>query len=198
MAAPHSETEIFYAPHRDNWRQWLAANHQKLAQVWLVQHRKKNPEPCVGYEEAVQEALCFGWIDSKPQKKDDHSYLLFFSKRKPKSVWSASNKKRVEKLIRDGLMMPAGLEAIDLAKQNGSWSVIDEAEAFVMPADLRAALDADPSAAAFFEAFPPSTRRGIYTWISLAKTGATRLKRIEETVKLAAKNIRANQWQPKK
>jgi uncharacterized protein YdeI (YjbR/CyaY-like superfamily) len=198
MPVQISDAEIFYAPHRDNWRQWLAANHQRLDKVWLVQHRKTNPEPCVGYEDAVQEALCFGWIDSKPQKKDEHSYLLFFSKRKPKSGWSASNKKRVETLMRAGLLMPAGLEAINLAKKNGSWSVIDEAEAFVMPADLRAALDANPSAAAFFDAFPPSARRGIYTWISLAKTEATRQKRIEETVQLASKNLRANQWQPKK
>jgi uncharacterized protein YdeI (YjbR/CyaY-like superfamily) len=189
--------ETFYASSRTTWRDWLQANHRTLQQIWLVQHRKTNPEPCVGYEDAVREALCFGWIDSKPRKKDEQTYLLFFSRRKPKSPWSASNKKRVEELLREGLMMPAGLDAIALAKSNGSWSVIDEAEAFVMPADLEKALAANKAAAGFFEKFPPSVKRSIYTWISLAKTVPTREKRIEETVRLAAQNIRANEWRPK-
>lgn len=189
---------ILYAPDRAAWRAWLQRHHQLAESIWLVQHRKTNPHPCVSYEEVVLEALCFGWIDSRPQKLDDERYLLFVSKRKPRSGWSASNKRRLAILVRDGLMMPAGLEAVDTAKRNGSWSVIDDAEAVVMPADLKSAFLRNKSAATFFEAFPPSAKRGIYTWISLAKTASTREKRIRETVALAAQNIRANQWRPRK
>ncbi len=187
---------ILYVPDRAAWRAWLALNHQALDAVWLVQHRKTNPQPCVGYEEVVLEALCFGWIDSKARKFDDQRFLLFVSRRKPKSPWSASNKRRLEILLEQDLMMPAGLLAVEVAKKNGSWSVIDEAEAVVMPADLETALSGNKEAKGFFDAFPPSAKRGIYTWISLAKTKETRGKRISETVALAAKNIRANQWRP--
>lgn len=187
---------ILYVPDRASWRAWLAANHQSVESVWLVQHRHSNKKPCVTYEEVVLEALCFGWIDSKPQKLDDERYLLFVSRRKPRSGWSASNKRRLEILVRDGLMMPAGLHAVETARKNGSWSAIDDAEAIIMPADLEKALSENRAAVVHFNAFPPSVKRGIYTWISIAKTTATREKRIRETVDLAAKNIRANQWRP--
>jgi uncharacterized protein YdeI (YjbR/CyaY-like superfamily) len=189
---------VVYVPDRAAWRAWLQLNHQLVESIWLVQHRKANPQPCVTYEEVVLEALCFGWIDSKPRKLDDQRFLLFVSRRKPKSPWSASNKGRVEILMREGLMMPAGLQSVEIARKNGSWSAIDEAEAVVMPADLEAALLRNKKAREFFEVFPPSAKKGIYTWISLAKTSTTRAKRIAETVALAARNIRANQWQPKK
>jgi uncharacterized protein YdeI (YjbR/CyaY-like superfamily) len=195
-----SETEIIeilYAPDALAWMTWLEANHLASKRIWLMQHRKLNPQPCVGYEDAVREALCFGWIDSKPQKLDQLHYLLLFTQRKPKSPWSASNKKRVDELMRSRRMKPAGLASIELAKKNGSWSLIDEAESFIMPADLEQAFSENRQAFAFFDAFPPSAKRGIYTWISLAKTEATRRKRIEETVRLASENIRANQWKPK-
>jgi uncharacterized protein YdeI (YjbR/CyaY-like superfamily) len=198
MASIPRDEEILYARNRKAWRQWLQTKHRILQQIWLVQHRKSNPQPCVGYEDAVQEALCFGWIDSKPRKVDEQSYLLFFSRRKSRSPWSASNKKRVEELIQKKLMTAAGMDAIEEAKKNGSWSLIDDAEAFVMPADLLKSLSENGTAAAYFEQFPPSAKRGIYTWISLAKTEETRRKRIEETVRLAGQNIRANQWKPKK
>ena len=188
---------ILYVPDRASWRAWLAANHQSEESVWLVQHSKANKQPCVSYEETVLEALCFGWIDSKPRKLDNERYLLLVSRRKPRSGWSASNKRRLEILVRDGLMMPAGLQAVETARKNGSWSVIDDAEAVIMPADLEKALSENRAAAEHFNAFPPSAKRGIYTWISIAKTTETREKRIRETVELASKNIRANQWRPK-
>jgi uncharacterized protein YdeI (YjbR/CyaY-like superfamily) len=188
---------ILFVPDRAAWRACLQLNHQSAESVWLVQHRKTNPHPCVSYEEVVLEALCFGWIDSKPWKLDDQRFLLFVSRRKPKSPWSASNKRRLELLIDQGLMMPAGQEAVDIAKRNGSWSVIDDAESVIMPADLENALSRNRIAKTFFEAFPPSAKRGVYTWISIAQTPATRQKRIAETVALAEKNIQANQWRPK-
>lgn len=189
----------FYAKDRKTWREWLELNHFQFQQVWLLLHKKSSPDNSVSYEEAVEEALCFGWIDSKPRKKDEHTFLLFFSRRKPKSVWSAINKKRLVKLIADGLMMPAGLASIEIAKANGSWTSIDDVEAMLMPDGLEKAFKKNKIASAYFNAFPPSAKKGIYQWISSAKTDATREKRLYETVRLAEKNIRANQWTgPKK
>jgi uncharacterized protein YdeI (YjbR/CyaY-like superfamily) len=188
----------FYAKDRKSWRKWLQVNHLTIQQVWLVLHKKSSPDPSVNYEEAVEEALCFGWIDSKPMKRDEHTFLLFFSKRKPKSVWSASNKKRLVTLIATGQMMPAGLASIEIAKANGSWTSIDDVEAMVMPSALEKALKKNKLASANFNAFPASVKKGIYQWIGSAKTDVTREKRIYETVTLAEKNIRANQWKGEK
>ena len=189
----------FYAKDRKAWRKWLQANHLKLQQVWLILHKKSSPDSSVNYEEAVEEALCFGWIDSKPMKRDEHTFLLFFSQRKPKSVWSAINKKRLVTLIERGQMMPAGLASIEIAKANGSWTSIDDVEAMVIPVALEKAFKMNKLAKTNFMAFPASVKKGIYQWISSAKTDATREKRIFETVSLAEKNIRANQWTgPKK
>ena len=184
----------FYAKDRKAWRKWLQVNHLKLQQVWLILHKKSNPDISVSYEDAVQEALCFGWIDSKPRKKDEHTFLLFFSRRKPKSVWSASNKKRLVKLIANGQMMPAGLESIEIAKANGSWASIDNVEAMIMPLELEKAFKKNKKASLNFSAFPASVKKGIYQWISSAKTDATLKKRIFEAVSQAENNIRANQW----
>ena len=183
-----------YARSRKEWRLWLESNHHKISQIWLVLHKKNSSLPSVNYEESVEEALCFGWIDSKPQKRDENSYLLFFSRRKPKSVWSAINKKRINKLEAAGLMKPAGIAAVETAKANGSWTSIDNVEAMIMPQGLEYVLSKNPTAQLFFDAFPASAKKGIYQWITSAKTDTTRIKRILETVDLAAKNIRANQW----
>lgn len=159
--------------------------------------KKGSSLPSVNYEESVEEALCFGWIDSKPQKKDENCYLLFFSRRKPRSVWSAINKKRINKLTEAGLMKPAGIAAVETAKANGSWTSIDNVEAMIMPEELEYVLNTNPTAKLFFDAFPASAKKGIYQWIASAKTETTRTKRINETVELAEKNIRANQWKKK-
>jgi uncharacterized protein YdeI (YjbR/CyaY-like superfamily) len=186
-----------YAPSRKDWRHWLEANHLKISQIWLVLHKKSSPFPSVNYEESVEEALCFGWIDSKSQKRDENCYLLFFSRRKPNSVWSASNKKRINKLEAAGLMKPAGIAAVEMAKGNGSWTSIDNVEAMIMPEGLQYVLSKNPTAQLFFDAFPASAKKGIYQWIASAKTDTTRMKRVLETVELAEKNIRANQWKKK-
>jgi uncharacterized protein YdeI (YjbR/CyaY-like superfamily) len=162
-----------------------------------VIYKKGSATSSVNYEEAVEEALCYGWIDSRPQKRDEECFLLTFSKRKPKSVWSALNKKRLEKLIADGKMTPAGLATIEIAKENGSWTSIDKVEAMEMPEALTKAFKKNKRAKENFDAFPPSAKKGIYQWIITAKTDETRNKRVIETVELAAKNIRANQWVPK-
>jgi uncharacterized protein YdeI (YjbR/CyaY-like superfamily) len=142
----------------------------------------------------VDEALCFGWIDSKPNKRDGDSYYQFFTKRNPKSNWSKVNKAKVANLIKEGLMQPAGLELIENAKQNGTWDALEEVDKLTLPNDLLERFATNKMARQNWEQFPRSSRRGILEWIMNAKKPETRQKRIEETVALAAKNIKANHY----
>ncbi len=190
--------QTYYAKDRKAWRSWLKKNHSTEKSVWLVIYRKKAQTKSVNYEEAVEEALCFGWIDSKPNKRDEESFYQFFAKRNPTSNWSKINKDRIKKMTEEGLMTPAGLEMVNKAKENGSWSALDEVEEIVIPADLKELLTKNKMASVFFDAFPRSVKKGILEWILNAKKVETRNKRIEETVRLAEKNIRANQYVPKK
>jgi len=157
---------------------------------------KNTGQPRVEYDEAVEEALCFGWIDSLPRKLDDERSMLLFTPRKPKSGWSKLNKTRVEKLLAAGLMTEAGLEKIEMAKQNGAWTALDAVESLAVPPDLQAALDANPTACGHFKQFSNSARKGILQWTESAKRPETRQKRIAETVTLAEKNGKANQYKP--
>jgi uncharacterized protein YdeI (YjbR/CyaY-like superfamily) len=182
---------------RAEWRAWLEANHARADGVWLVSYKKATGKPAVTYDESVEEALCFGWVDSKGGKLDDERTMLYFAPRKGRSGWSRPNKGRVERMLAAGLMTPAGLAKIEAAKADGSWSLLDEVEDLVIPPDLGAALDGYPAARANFEAFPRSARRGILEWIVQAKTPATRAKRVAETAALAEENQRANQWRRK-
>lgn len=185
------------APTRADWRQWLAENHATEKSVWLKLYKKNSSTPSVTYDEAVDEALCFGWIDSSVKKGDAEYRLQFFAKRNPKSNWSRVNKAKVEKLIAAGRMTDAGQAMIDLAKRNGNWTALDEVENLITPPDLQAELDANPTAKGYFDAFPRSAKRGILEWLLNAKTDATRQKRISEIVQLAERNERANQYKPK-
>ncbi len=180
------------------WRSWLQSHHQRDTGVWLVSFKKASGLPRFDYDEAVEQALCFGWVDSKPAKLDDQRSMLWFAPRKPSSAWSAINKARVEHLIAARQMHPAGLAVVEQAKLNGRWQALDAVEALEYPADLLLAFKNYPKAKALFDAFPRSAKRGILEWIMQAKTPPTRTKRIEETARLAAQNIRANQWTPKK
>lgn len=191
------EIKEFYAKDRTIWRRWLEKNHAKAKNVWLLLHKKSSPLPSVTYAEAVEEALCFGWIDSKPNKRDEHTYVQFFSERKAKSVWSKINKTRIEQLVKDGRMTNAGLVKIEQAKADGSWKTLDEIEELIMPVGLRQAFKKNKKAASNFATFPPSAAKAIYQWIVSAKTESTRNKRIAETVEQAALNLRANQWKPR-
>ena len=180
---------------RAEWRNWLMANHAHSNGVWLLFHKVATGKPTITYEEGVLEALCFGWIDSKGNKFDNDRSLLYYSPRNPRSNWSALNKTRVVMLLEQGLMMPAGQHMIDLAKQTGTWTALEEVDALTIPDDLQSALLANPPAEANFMAFPKSAKRGILEWILNAKRPDTRAKRIAETATLAAQNIRANQFQ---
>jgi uncharacterized protein YdeI (YjbR/CyaY-like superfamily) len=181
---------------RAEWRAWLAANHRQPDGPWLIVYKKATGKGTIDYNDAVEEALCFGWIDSKPNKLDAERTMLWFAPRKSKTGWSKLNKERIERLMTNGPMMPAGLAKIEAAKQNGSWALLDAIEALEIPLDLVDALAAYPQAADYFEAFPRSAKRGILEWIGPAKKPETHAKRIEETARLAEQNIRANQWKP--
>lgn len=179
---------------RAEWRDWLAQHHTQTAGIWLISYKKAAGKPQFSYDEAVEEALCFGWIDSKPNKLDSERSMLWFAPRKSGTGWSKLNKTRVERLIAQGLMQPAGLAKVEAAKQDGSWNALDAVEALEIPPDLAQALAVYESAQQNFEAFPRSAKRGILEWIAAAKKPETRTKRITETAQLAAQNLRANQW----
>jgi uncharacterized protein YdeI (YjbR/CyaY-like superfamily) len=179
---------------RAEWRAWLLAHHARDEGVWLITYKKATGKPRVEYEDAVEEALCFGWVDSKPNKLDDERSMLWFAPRKGGTGWSKPNKERVERMIAARLMTPAGLAKVNAAKKDGTWTMLDAVEALEIPPDLAKALTSYKTATANFDAFPRSAKRGILEWILQAKKPETRAKRIEETARLAAENIRANQW----
>ncbi len=180
--------ERFYARSRAEWRAWLEAHHATEAGVWLIYYKQHSNQPRVEYDEAVEEALCFGWIDSRPNALDDERYMQLFTPRKAKSPWSKSNKERVEKLIEQGLMAPAGLTVIEAAKRDGSWNAYDAIESLVVAEDFQAALEANPAALKHFEAFSNSTKKQILWYIESAKRPETRAKRIQQIVESAEQN----------
>lgn len=192
-----TELKTINTKNRAGLRKWLEKNHTSKESIWLVLYKKNSTKGTLSYNEAVEEGLCFGWIDSKPNKLDEETYKILFSPRKPKSVWSKINKTKIDKLISEGRMHPAGLAVIEAAKKNGSWNAIDDIEAFKIPVELEKALNKNKTAKKNFEAFPPGVRKQIMQWISTARQQETKDKRVKETVELAAKNIRANQYRPK-
>ncbi|MFM9872531.1 MAG: YdeI/OmpD-associated family protein [Fimbriimonadaceae bacterium] len=180
---------------REEWRDWLVNNHSSSTGIWLITYKKaSNPDLHLTQDEIVEEALCFGWIDSKPAKLDDARTMLYISPRKPKSLWSALNKKRALKMIEQSKMTELGLAAIELAKQSGTWDALNPVDSLTIPDDLEMEFEKFPNAKTNFQSFPPSAQRGILEWILQAKTPQTRTKRIENTAELASQNIRANQW----
>ena len=185
---------VFYADSAQSWRYWLERNHASQSSVWLVIFKKNSQIPSLSVNEAIDEALCFGWVDSKPNKRDENSFYLYFSQRNPKSNWSKVNKDKVEYLVEQGKMTSFGWKMIELAKATGTWDALNEVDSLQEPEDLKAALESNLIAKGFWENFPPSARRGILEWILNAKTASTRVKRITETVLLAEKNIRANSY----
>lgn len=168
-----------------DWASWLEANHDSSAGAWLAVGKKGNTRTTLTYEAAVEEALCWGWIDSTVNRLDEDRFKQLFTPRRPRSTWSRSNKERVERLLAAGRMQPAGLAAVEVAKANGSWETLDDVEALVAPAELAAALEADPAAATGFERLNESTRKMAYYWIASAKRPETRAKRVHATVAAA-------------
>ena len=180
--------DTFQAKNRQAWREWLEQNYTTSMGVWLIYYKVKSGQPSVRYSEAVKEALCFGWIDSKAKSIDEERYRQIFTPRKPKSVWSKLNKQYIQELIEQGLMTKAGLKKNEAAKQDGSWTTLDTIEELIIPADLKQALVANETANQYFEAYSNSTKKNILFWIQSAKRPQTRLKRIEQTINAAAQN----------
>ena len=190
----HQDRERVHAETVQEWRAWLEQNHDRTDGVWLVSWRTAAGRPRVGYDQSVEEALVVGWVDGQQRKIDDERSMLWFARRNPGSAWSRSNKERIERLEREGRMLPAGRRVVEVAKANGAWSKLDDVENLVVPDDLALALTARPGARQQWDGFPRSARRGMLAWIMLAKTAPTRLKRVTETADRAAAGERANQW----
>jgi uncharacterized protein YdeI (YjbR/CyaY-like superfamily) len=182
---------------RTGWRAWLIANHAASDGVHLVSWRRPSGRTSVPYEEAVEEALCVGWIDSVGGKLDEERALQWFSPRRSRSGWARSNKERVERLMAAGQMLPAGLAAIEEAKRNGTWTMLDDVENLVVPADLAAALKANAAAREHWDAFSRSPRRAILEWIAQAKRPETRAKRISEAIDNAQRGEKPPQFRPR-
>jgi len=190
--------ELVLVESRAQWREWLMEFHRTSPGAWVATWKTASAGPSVPTSDISEEALCFGWVDSRPGRLDDERSRSLVTPRKATSSWSRVNKERAARLIDRGLMAPAGLAAVEAAKANGVWNALDAVEALVEPPDLRHALDAEPDARRHWDGFPRSTRRAILEWIASAKRATTRAERVERTVRDAAVNVRANQWrQPK-
>jgi uncharacterized protein YdeI (YjbR/CyaY-like superfamily) len=182
---------------RQQWRAWLEENAATSQSILLVTWRRPTGRPAPSYEDIVEEALCFGWIDSAGRKLDEERTGLRMGPRRSTSGWARTNKTRIERLERDGLMTEAGRAVIERAQADGSWTLLDDVEDLIVPADLAAAFDARPGARKHFDAFPRSARRAILAWIVQAKRPETRQRRLDETALRAERNERANEWTPK-
>jgi uncharacterized protein YdeI (YjbR/CyaY-like superfamily) len=181
-------TNDYYAADRQEWRNWLMENHAASKGVWLVYHKKRSGKPSVSYDEAVEEALAFGWIDSTVNTIDGERYKQYFSPRHKGSIWSKINKRRVEKVIAEGRMTSAGLEKIEQAKKDGAWTILDDVEDMLMPPDLIEALQADPPPREHFDNYPDALKKQMLYWIASAKRPETREKRIRRVIEAAAGN----------
>ena len=190
MRIAAKEIETFCPKNRQQWRAWLQEHHAEKQSVWLIYHKKKSAIPRIAYSDAVDEALCFGWIDSRSKSVDEEKYMQFFSRRKPNSVWSRINKEKVQQLIDNGGMTKAGFSSIETAKQNGSWTILDEVEALLIPTDLEEAFQKRPNARSYFLSLSRSDKRTILQWLVLAKRSATRQNRITELVELADQRLK--------
>ena len=176
------DVECFCPKNQQEWRLWLEKNHIKENAIWLIIHKKNTPNENISWSKAVDEALCFGWIDSTKKPIDKERYQQYFCKRKAKSNWSKVNKEKIEVLTKEGLMKSAGIESIKVAKQNGSWTILDSVEALIVPPDLEAAFSLNIKAKDFYLSLSKSLQKILLYKMVSAKRPETRLKRIDEIV----------------
>jgi uncharacterized protein YdeI (YjbR/CyaY-like superfamily) len=174
---------------RDAWRAWLDKNHAASQGIWLVFAKKHTGLPTVSYEEAVQEALCFGWIDSLMKSIDDRFHMQMFTPRKAKSAWSATNKARLAKLIKAGAMAPAGLAAVQQAKKTGSWNSYEAVDKLTIPPELKRAFDANPEAKKNWSTYSASAQRSFLHMVNNAKRAETREKNIKRVIDYVARKV---------
>ena len=181
---------------RTAWRAWLRRHHRTAPGVWLVYYKKASDTPSVTYDEAVQEALCYGWIDSLVRALDARRYRQLFTPRKPGSTWAPSNKRRVALLIAGRRMTKAGLAKIEAAQADGSWESLDAVETLTMPADLRRALAAEGEALRHFRGYAASLRKGMLFWLASAKRPETHARRLAKVVAYAAAHSSGRDFRP--
>ena len=186
------KAEHIYAKDRDAWWTWLKENHSTQQSVWLIYDKGSTKK--LTYDDIVEVALCFGWVDSRPGKVDDNRTKLYISRRKPKSAWSKSNKIRVAKLIKQKLMQPSGLAAIKIAKSNGAWDALNNSDNFIVPLEMVELFKINKKAEENYNSFSPSSKRIILEWIYAAKQDVTKMNRIKQTVELAEQGIKANHY----
>ena len=179
---------------KKEWREWLELKHKVEESVWLIFYKKKSPNFNLSWSDAVDEALCFGWIDSTKKTIDSEKYKQYFTKRKPKSNWSKVNKDKVKTLIDEGLMEEEGYKSITVAKENGSWTILDAVEALIVPEDLEEALTNYKEAKKYFDGFSKSAKKILLYWVVSAKRKETREKRILEIAENAQKNTKPKQF----
>lgn len=188
-----NKLETFCPTSQKDWRKWLKKNHIVKNSIWLIYHKKNTGIPSISWSDAVDVALCFGWIDSKLVPINEKQFMQFFCKRKLTSVWSKINKDKVQSLAEKGLMEKAGYASIEVAKQNGSWTILDNVEALIIPADLKAAFKKTAGSKEYYLSLSKSIRKAILQWIEVAKRTETRQKRISEVVELAAQKLKPKQ-----
>jgi uncharacterized protein YdeI (YjbR/CyaY-like superfamily) len=188
------EIEAFCPTSRHEWRRWLKKNHNSKQSVWLVFYKKKTSVATITWSEAVDEALCFGWIDSKAKPVDEEKSMRFFSKRKPSGTWSKVNKEKIKRLIDEEHMTEAGRKTIAAAKKNGSWTILDEVEELVIPKDLAKEFKTKPGSKVFFLSLSKSVKKAILQWLVLAKQQETRQRRVIEIAELASQKLRPKQF----
>ena len=179
-----------YFKNDDEWREWLHENHDTSGGIHLIFYKVEHHKESMRWEEAVRVALCYGWIDSTVKSLGDGKRRQYFCPRKPKSVWSKVNKDHIKDLKSNGLMHKSGLEAIKIAKANGSWAALDDVESGVVPDDLEKALNKNKSALENFQNFTHGQRKSYLYWLNHAKREETRQKRIKEIIALAAQNVK--------
>ena len=172
----------------NEWRDWLFENHLKSDGIHLILYKVESDKPSMRWEEAVKVALCFGWIDSTVKSLGNGKRRQYFCPRKPKSIWSALNKRYIEELIANNLMHPSGITSVEIAKENGSWTVLEDVDNLIIPEDLQLEFDKNPTAFNNYQNFAPSYRKSYLYWLKQAKRDATRLKRINEIIQLCFAN----------
>ncbi|MEQ9310374.1 MAG: YdeI/OmpD-associated family protein [Balneolaceae bacterium] len=188
------EIETFYPKSRADWRNWLKKNHLSKQSVWLVFYKKKSPNYNLSWSESVDEALCFGWIDSTKKTIDAEKYMQYFSKRKAKSNWSKVNKEKVRNLIDQKLMKEEGYKSIEIAKENGSWKILDAVEELLIPEDLKDKLAYYKGSRKYFDSLSKSAKKILLHWVISAKRKKTREKRIHEIAVNASINLKPKQF----
>jgi uncharacterized protein YdeI (YjbR/CyaY-like superfamily) len=185
------EKPLLYFKHHSELRAWFQENHTNYTRIYLVFYKVSSKEESMRWEEAVKVALCFGWIDSTVKSLGNGKRQQQFTPRKPKSIWSALNKKHLKTLFAEDLMHPSGIASVTIAKENGSWTALDDVENLVIPTELQQAFDANSIAFENYQNFAPSYKKSYLYWLQQGKRAATREKRISEIISLCEQNIKS-------